>query len=87
MENSSKPTEKRLLEQVRDAIRAKHYSERTEKTYIDWIRRFIIHHGKKHPRTMGVNEVQEYIVHLATKGKVSASTHTVLALGARGIRR
>lgn len=74
MENTPKPTDKRLLEQVRDAIRAKHYSQRTEKTYIDWIRRFIIHHGKKHPREMGVNEVQEYIVYLATHGNVSAST-------------
>lgn len=43
---------KKLLEQVSDAIRAKHYSQRTEKTYIDWIRRYILFHNKKHPREM-----------------------------------
>jgi integron integrase len=65
---------KKLLDQVRDAIRAKHYSLRTEKTYIDWIRRYILFHNKRHPREMGVPEVQEFIIHLASSGKVSAST-------------
>ncbi|MBL8099959.1 MAG: integron integrase [Anaerolineales bacterium] len=74
MEITPKPKEKKLLEQVQDAIRAKHYSLRTEKTYIDWIRRFILHHNKKHPREMGVPEVQNFIIHLATKDNVSAST-------------
>jgi len=74
MENHPKPTGKKLLEQVRDAIRAKHYSLRTEKTYIDWIRRYIIYHDKRHPRDMGVPEVQAFIIHLATDGNVSAST-------------
>lgn len=74
MENSTKPQEKKLLEQVQDAIRTKHYSLRTEKTYIDWIRRFILHHNKKHPREMGAPEVQEFIIHLATQNNVSAST-------------
>lgn len=68
------PKDKKLLDQVRDAIRAKHYSLRTEKTYIDWIRRFILFHKKRHPREMGVAEVQEFIVHLAAEGNVSAST-------------
>jgi len=74
MENTPKPTQKKLLEQVRDAIRAKHYSLRTEKTYLDWIRRYILFHNKRHPREMGVPEVQDFIVHLATQGNVSAST-------------
>ncbi len=73
-QSSSTTKEKKLLEQVSDAIRAKHYSYRTEKTYLDWIRRFIIFHNKRHPREMGVPEVQEFIIHLATKGNVSAST-------------
>lgn len=72
--SSSVPKEKKLLEQVSDAIRAKHYSFRTEKTYIDWIRRFILFHNKRHPREMGVPEVQDFIIHLATKNNVSAST-------------
>jgi len=71
---TSNPSGKKLLEQVSDAIRAKHYSQRTEKTYIDWIRRFIIYHDKKHPREMGAPEVQNFIIHLATHGNVSAST-------------
>lgn len=74
METNPKPKEKKLLDQVSDAIRAKHYSLRTEKTYIDWIRRFILHHNKKHPREMGVPEVQDFIIHLATKNSISAST-------------
>jgi hypothetical protein len=68
------PKDKKLLDQVRDAIRTKHYSLRTEKTYVDWIRRFILFHKKRHPREMGVAEVQEFIVHLAADGNVSAST-------------
>lgn len=74
MQSTPKPAEKKLLEQVRDAIRAKHYSLRTETTYIEWIRRYILFHGKRHPREMGVPEVQEFIINLATQGNVSAST-------------
>lgn len=76
MQNVTEPSPKgkKLLEQVSDAIRAKHYSLRTEKTYLDWIRRYILFHDKRHPREMGVPEVQQFIVHLATQGNVSAST-------------
>ena len=49
----------RLLDQVRDTIRAKHYSYRTEKTYVQWIRRFILHHHKRHPAEMGAGEVRQ----------------------------
>ena len=57
----------KLLEQVRESIRTKHYSYRTEKTYVDWIKRFILFHGKRHPKEMGAEEVQEYITYLANE--------------------
>jgi integron integrase len=72
MEN--RPQEKKLLEQVRDAIRIKHYSLRTEKTYVEWIRRFILFHNKRHPKDMGTDEIQAFIAYLATQRTVSAST-------------
>ena len=64
----------RLLDQVRDRIRRLHYSYRTEKTYVHWIRRFILFHGKRHPRDMSAAEVESYLTHLAVTRKVSAST-------------
>ena len=64
----------RLLDQVRERIRFKHYSIRTEQAYLDWIRRFIRHFGKKHPAEMGAAEVQAFLSHLAVVGEVSAST-------------
>ena len=64
----------RLLDQVRIAIRTRHYSRRTEKAYAGWIRRFILFHGKRHPADMGANEVTRFLSHLATAGRVSAST-------------
>jgi integron integrase len=65
---------KKLLDQLRDAIRAKHYSYRTEQTYIDWCKRYILYHNKRHPAEMGIPEIQAYIVHLATDQHVAAST-------------
>lgn len=64
----------RLLDQVRAKIRFKHYSIRTEGTYVDWIRRFILHHGKRHPNTMGAVEVEAFLTRLAVVGRVAAST-------------
>ncbi|MBK9029250.1 MAG: integron integrase [Propionivibrio sp.] len=64
----------RLLEQVRARIRFKHYSIRTEHTYVDWIKRFIRHFGKRHPKDMGADEVQSFLTHLAVAGNVAAST-------------
>ncbi|THB72752.1 MAG: integron integrase [Gammaproteobacteria bacterium] len=64
----------RLLDQVRYAIRAKHYSIRTEESYIDWIRRFVLFHEKRHPSDMGTFEIQTYLTHLAVDRKVAAST-------------
>jgi integron integrase len=64
----------RLLDQVREVIRKKHYSIRTEQAYLQWIRRFIFYHNKRHPKHMGEKEISQYISHLATHGKVAAST-------------
>ena len=63
-----------LLGQVRDRIRRKHYSIRTEQAYVDWIRRFVLHHNKRHPRDMGATEVEAFLTHLAVARGVSAST-------------
>src|SRR3569832_1444870 len=71
MQNAVKP---KLLEQVREKIRVKHYSIRTEKAYVDWIKRFILFHGKKHPAQMGMEEVNRFLTHLAAQRDVSAST-------------
>ena len=64
----------KLLDQVRGKIRLKHYSIRTEQAYTDWIRRFILFHGKRHPEGMGAGEVEAFLTHLAVEGKVAAST-------------
>jgi integron integrase len=66
--------EKKLLDQVADALRVKHYSYRTEQSYVDWIRRFILFHKKRHPREMGEAEVQEFITYLATQRNLAASS-------------
>jgi integron integrase len=68
------PASPRLLDQVRGKIRLKHYSLRTEQTYLDWIKRFIRHYGKRHPREMGAAEVEAFLTHLAVAGQVAAST-------------
>lgn len=70
-ENSPK-----LLDQVRAKIRLKHYSIRTEQAYTDWIKRYILHFGKRHPRDLGASEVEQFLTHLAVNGKVAASKKT-----------
>ena len=65
---------KKLLDQVRDVIRLKHYSYRTEQAYVDWITRYILFHGKRHPQEMGAAEVQAFLTHLAVEKNVAAST-------------
>jgi integron integrase len=64
----------RLLDQVRDKIRLKHYSIRTEQAYTDWVKRFVLFHKKRHPKDMSAGEVEQFLTHLAVAGKVSAST-------------
>jgi integrase len=71
--NVNTPSPK-LLDQVRDLIRTKHYSIRTENQYLQWIRRFILFHGKRHPRDMGAPEVEAFLSHLAVSRDVAAST-------------
>lgn len=68
------PTPPKLLDQVRDRIRVKHYSIRTETQYVQWVKRFILFHGKRHPKDLGAAEVGDFLTHLAVDGNVSAST-------------
>jgi site-specific recombinase XerD len=75
------PREKKLLDRVRDAIRAKHYSIRTEQAYLNWIRRRIFFHDKRHPLEMEATEIEEYLTYLAVDQNVAASTQ-YQALGA-----
>ena len=70
------PDKPRLLDLVRDRIRVKHYSLRTEQAYIQWIKRFILFHGKRHPKAMAAPEVEAFLSHLATEKNVSASTQS-----------
>jgi integron integrase len=64
----------RLLDQVRARLRLKHYSLRTEQAYVGWVRRFILANDKRHPRDMGVAEVEGFLSTLATRGQVAAGT-------------
>lgn len=66
------PRPRKLLDQVRDAVRVKHYSYSTEKTYVYWIRRFIFH-NKRHPNEMGTPEVTQFLTHLAMTEYVAAT--------------
>ena len=64
----------KLLDRVRMAIRARHYSRRTARAYVGWIRRFIVFHGVRHPNEMGTKEISRFLTHLATEQGVSSST-------------
>ena len=64
----------KLLDQVRQKLRAGHYAYRTEQAYVHWIARFIRWHGLKHPAQMGERQIEEFLSHLAVVGKVSKST-------------
>jgi integron integrase len=64
----------KLLDQVRHALRLKHYALRTEETYVDWIKRFILFHHKRHPKEMGVPEIEAFLTYLAVEQNVAAST-------------
>lgn len=64
----------RLLDSMRDVLRVKHYSYRTEESYLGWVRRYILFHGKRHPREMGAPELTSFLTSLAVQGRVSAST-------------
>ena len=70
-EGGSRP---KLLDRVRQAIRTRHYSPRTAEAYVHWIRRYIVFHGKKHPSTLGAQDVSAFVTWLAVRRQVSAST-------------
>jgi site-specific recombinase XerD len=72
--NASQVNAPRLLEELRNAIRLRHYSARTEETYAHWVRRFIAFHQKKHPRTMAAEHVVSFLNHLVRDRDVAAST-------------
>ncbi len=64
----------RLLDQLRHTLRVKHYAYKTEKSYVAWVRDYVVYHGKRHPREMGGPEIQQYLTHLAVQRRVAAST-------------
>jgi integron integrase len=68
------PPPRRLLDQVRDVLRVRHYSLRTEETYVYWIRRFILFHQKRHPKEMGEAEITTFLTHLAVDRDVAPKT-------------
>ena len=79
LQPSSKPTTpatqgKKLLDQYSEALRNRHYSLRTEKTYLSWVRKYILYHNKRHPREMGVLEINDFITDLVNRRRVAAST-------------
>jgi len=65
---------RRLLDQVRETFRRKHYSHRTEESYVHWIKLYILFHNKRHPREMGSAEIEALPTHIATNEHVVAST-------------
>ena len=67
----------KLLDQVRTVLRVKHFSLSTERAYVNWIKRFILFHHKRHPREMGELEIRQFVSYLAVEKKISASTQTV----------
>jgi integron integrase len=72
--NPTAPREPRLLDRLRQEIRVRHYSIRTERSYVDWVRRFIVFHGKRHPGEMGEQEVAAFLSHMAVERQVAAAT-------------
>jgi integron integrase len=74
LSSASSQGKPKLLDRVRQAIRLRHYSRRTEEVYVDWVKRFILFHGKRHPEEMGAAEVKMFLSYLATDKQVAAST-------------
>lgn len=73
-QNTSSPKEKKLLIQYREILRNRHYSHRTEETYISWVRQFILYHNKRHPRDMDVPEINAFVTYLVNEKHIAAST-------------
>ncbi len=72
--HSSTPQTPKLLDQLRDKVRLRHYSLSTERQYVHWVKRFILFHGKRHPADLGPAAVEAFLTHLAVDGNVAAST-------------
>ena len=68
------PKPAKLLERMREALWLHHYAYRTEQSYLDWARRYILFHGKRHPADLGAGEIGAFLTHLAAERHVSAST-------------
>ena len=68
------PRPPKLLDQVHSVLRSKHYSHRTETSYVDWIRRYILFHDKRHPLELGHGDIEAFLTHLAVDEEVAAST-------------
>jgi site-specific recombinase XerD len=64
----------KLLDLLREALRSRHYSRRTERMYVMWVKRYALHHDVRHPAEMGEAEINAFLTHLAVKGRVSPST-------------
>ena len=71
---SALPQKPKLLDQARQAIRTRHYSDKTEKAYVHWIKRYISFHNKRHPAEMSEKEIAQFLSSLASEWRVSAST-------------
>jgi len=69
-----KPNPKTLLDRVRDTLRLKQYSNKTEQAYLNWIKQYILFHDKKHPQDMGAPEIEAFLTYLAVVREVAAST-------------
>lgn len=67
----------KLLDQVRNLMRLRHLSHKTERAYISYIKEFILFHNKRHPKEMGVDEIRQFLTYLAVKKNVAASTQNV----------
>jgi site-specific recombinase XerD len=72
--SASSKSELKLLDRLRQALRSRHYSKRTEKTYAAWVKRFIYYHNVRHPAEMAEPEINKFLTHLAVEKRVSAST-------------
>lgn len=72
--STSAPRSRKLLDRLRDVLRLKHYSRGTEETYVLWVRQYILFHNKRHPAEIGVTEINQFLSHLVSERKVSAST-------------
>src|SRR5262249_45960905 len=75
-----RPNPPRLLDRVRDAIRLRHYSPRTEEAYVGWTRRFILFHGVRHPAEMGAAEINRFLTDLAVKIPVESGLFQLINL-------